>query len=257
MNAEDEKSPESLTDRVFAVLLAFVDVPELGVTDIHRRTGLDKSVVHRIVRSAVAHGFLVQDPRTRTYSVGLRAWEIGRRYSGADRVVTLATPILEDLSKEHQVTCYLGRLDDLEVVYLALIDSPGPIRIAQEVGGRVPATTTAVGRALLAELDDAELHRRIHGRVAPGDQERLLTQIAQTRAVGTAVNRGEFITGIASVGALVPSITTPEPIAISAAFLLFDDSEGMWTSLPPAVQEAAARIARDLDRSPAARKDRS
>ncbi|MGW3472348.1 IclR family transcriptional regulator [Saccharopolyspora sp. NPDC000995] len=255
MSAKDEKSPESLTDRVFAVLLAFVDAPELGISDIHRRTGLDKSVVHRIVRSAVAHGFLVQDPRTRSYSVGLRAWEIGRGYGGADRVVALATPVLEELSKEHEVTCYLGRLDDLEIVYLALIDSPGPIRIVQEVGGRVPATTTAVGRALLAELDDAELHRRIDGRVAPADQERLLAKIAESRAVGTAVNRGEFTTGVASVGALVPSTTTPEPIGISAAFLLFDDNEGMWTSLPSAVQEAAARIARDLDGRPISRKD--
>lgn len=250
MSAIDEKSTESLTDRVFAVLTAFIDAPALGVTEIHRRTGLDKSVVHRIVRSAVANGFLVQDPRTRRYHVGLRAWEFGCGYSGADRVAALATPVLAELSKEHQVTCYLGCLDDLDVVYLALIASPGPIRIMQELGSRVPAATTAVGRALLAELDDSELHRRLAGRIDPADQEELISRIQETRAVGTAVNRGEFLTGVGSVGAIVPSTTTPEPVAISAAFLMFDGSEGMWTSLRPVVQEAAAQIARDIDGPP-------
>jgi DNA-binding IclR family transcriptional regulator len=254
MSAKNEKAAESsLTDRVFSVLLAFLDTPELGITDIHRRTGLDKSVVHRIVRSAVAHGFLVQNPRNRSYGVGLRAWEIGRGYRNADRVTALAAPVLEELSKEHQVTSYLGRLDDLEVVYLALIDSPGPIRIMQEVGNRVPATKTALGRALLAELDDAELNRRLDGRMPAREKERLLTTIARARAEGTAVNRGEFLAGVGSVGALVRSGATSEPVAISAAFLLFDGNEGMWATLPPAVREAAARIAGELDGPPTTR----
>lgn len=243
---DGHSTESSLSDRVFAVLSAFIGAPALGVTEIHRITGLDKSVVHRIVRAAVTRGFLRQDSRTHRYSVGLRAWELGQQYEGADRVVERATPVLERLSSERHVTSYLGRLDGLDVVYLALIDSPGPIRIVHEVGARVPATTTALGKVLLGVLDGAELERRLAGWATPARRDILVAEIHKAGETGYAMNRGEMISGVGAVGTLIPS-TIVDPVAISAAFLMFDDNESMWEDLPPALLKAAVSIATSLE----------
>lgn len=55
-------------DRVLRVLSAFRDAPgETGVTELSATTGLDKSVVHRILSTLTQHQFVQQNPETRKY----------------------------------------------------------------------------------------------------------------------------------------------------------------------------------------------
>lgn len=244
---EPQSQSSSLVDRVAAVLTLFRDADQLGVTDVHRATGLDKSVVHRILRGLAKHDFLEQDADTRRYGVGLRLWELGRRYTHGTTLAELAVPLLRELVDEFHVTGYVGSLDGLEVVYLALVDSPGPIRIHVEVGTRVPVHTTALGKAMLACLPDADLDARIKklGKLTgptPSSitsPEKLRAEIEEVRGTGVAANHGEFTEGVAALGAAVRGSGGKPVAAVSVAFPMLGEQEQLWTVLPDRVLSVA------------------
>jgi DNA-binding IclR family transcriptional regulator len=56
-----------------------------------------------------------------------------------------------------------------QIVYLALVTGSGPLRVHVDVGHRLPAHRTALGKALLADLPDTELEQRLKSLAARGD----------------------------------------------------------------------------------------
>jgi DNA-binding IclR family transcriptional regulator len=53
--------------------------PEWGITEIAQKMGLQKSRVHRAVKTLEDAGFLRRDSATRKYSLGFRTIELGSR----------------------------------------------------------------------------------------------------------------------------------------------------------------------------------
>jgi DNA-binding IclR family transcriptional regulator len=100
-------------------------------------------------------------------------------------------------------------LDGLEVVYVDEIDSPHPLRLNTHVGMRLPANSTAVGKAILAFLPDQE-RRRLIGWGLPArtsrtitDPVQLLNVLAEVRDLGYAVDDEEDMAGVRCVAAPV------------------------------------------------------
>ena len=60
-------------------------------------------------------------------------------------------------------TVQFAVLDGLEMTYLARHDGRQPVRLSSQIGRRLPATSTATGKAALASLDPRELERRLAG----------------------------------------------------------------------------------------------
>ena len=50
-------------------------------------------------------------------------------------------------------TCHFGILSGGDVLYLAKVNSPQAIRMYSMTGRRLPAYSTAIGKALLRDLD--------------------------------------------------------------------------------------------------------
>ena len=231
-------------DRLLSILTLFRDAHhDLGVTEISAASGLDKSVVHRILKALVAHGYVQRNPDTRRYRVGLQAWEIGQRYSAAADITQAAVPPLRELLAETGGTGYVAKLEELDILYLAVAETSGPlsVRVAAEVGSRVSAHTTAVGKALLACLPEQELLARLE-RAGPeleartaasiASVEPLLAELSDVRETRYALNRGEHVQGMGSVGVAVRDASGSPLAGVSVAFPMFEQHRSMWTVLP-------------------------
>jgi DNA-binding IclR family transcriptional regulator len=114
---------------------------------------------------------------------------------------------LADVTEE---TVHVSSLDGAEVIYVDKIESPQPIRAYSVVGGRAPAHCVASGKALLSSLDDDSSLTAVLPEQLPAFTERTLPtlaalqkQLAQVRASGCAVNRGEWRTSVAGIAAVV------------------------------------------------------
>jgi DNA-binding IclR family transcriptional regulator len=240
-------SPNLAADRVLQVLSGFLTSSEpMGVMEISRRLGLDKSVVHRILTTLTRHGYLDQDISSRKYRVGPTAWELGQRFTARSWVADVAVPLLDKLLRRFGSSGYVGSLDGAEIVYLATVDGPGPFQVWVDVGSRASALTTALGRAILAELPADELERVVAAAGPQVDRGRLEEELAAARSRGYAVNRGESRPGVGSVGAAIKNPKSRIVGAISVAFPIMPEFETMWEILPAEIMKVAGEISRQV-----------
>ena len=110
-------------------------------------------------------------------------------------------------------------LDGLEVTYVARHDGRQPIRLASEIGRRLPASCTALGKATLASLDPDDLAERLRGvealpTLTPNSHRRvadLLDDLDEVRRRGYAVDEEETAEGIVCLGVSIRRRSSADP----------------------------------------------
>src|SRR5215813_4190834 len=183
----------------------------LGITDLGAALGAPKSTVHRLVSTLEACGYVVFDPPTARYVLGSRLAKLGEQLSYQSPLLTFGVATLEDLTQKCKEASHLAILEGTEVVYVSREESKEPVRISFGMGHRAPAHCTALGKALLAGLTDAEIRmlyknvRRLerltpHTRTSLDD---LLAELAVIRKEGIAVDSEEYLAGLSCIAAPV------------------------------------------------------
>ena len=184
------------------------------LSDLSRRLGLPKSSVANICAALVATGLLRRTDAG--FALGWKLAQLGAAYlSTVDQVQEFydACFRLEIASEE---TIQLGLLDDLDVVYLGRHDGREPVRLVSELGQRLPASCTAMGKAALASLDPDDLAERYRGlRSLPALTRKshrtfgsLLADLGGVRERGYSVDDEETADGVLCLGV---AITGPQP----------------------------------------------
>lgn len=131
----------------------------LGLSDLSRRTGFDKSAIQRLANTLHQTGYLVKDAATKRFRPSHKFLEMAYAYSWSDPVVQLSMPKLIELSGRLGETVNMAELSGSDIVYVIRIPCQRTGFAATLVGRRLPALSTSSGRAMLAALPPAE--RRI------------------------------------------------------------------------------------------------
>jgi DNA-binding IclR family transcriptional regulator len=137
-------------DRVLRALRLLAAHPRgVRLEDFSRELGAPKSTTHRVLRTLSRAGFASQDEHG-WYRLSLEflGLAFGHYESLDDR--RLVQAVLEALVERFSETAYYGKLDGVEVVYVAMVTAPGSLHTASVVGARLPAFRTALGKAMLA-----------------------------------------------------------------------------------------------------------
>src|ERR1700736_1288629 len=120
------------------------------------KLALHKSTVHRLIRVLERHRLIERNSVNGRYRLGLKLFELGTQAVSQLDLLERARPVLERLVLETSETVHLCVLEEVAVVYLDQDEPVRSIRMATNVGGRNPAYCTAVGKAILAYLPEAE-----------------------------------------------------------------------------------------------------
>lgn len=237
-------------DRTLDVLelLSATDTP-LTLSGMSRRLDAPKSSLHKLLATMARRGWVeVEDSGHPLYRIGLRALLAGTRYVDVDQVVRFANPILSALTEELQEASHLGRLDGADVVYLAKRESPQPLRMYSAVGRRIPAHASAMGKALLAQLDWDAVDDLLPRQLKPlteatiTDRPRLRKELELIRSQGFATDDEETSELMRAVAIALP--VAGNAISVSAPTL----------RLPPErVPEVAALLHTMADSFPVSR----
>jgi IclR family transcriptional regulator, blcABC operon repressor len=172
------------------------------LSELSRRVGAPKSSVANICAALVDSGLVRRSDGG--FSLGRRLAELGGAYLSSVDLVSEFHGAVERLPVASDETSQLAVLDGLEVTYLARHDGRQPIRLASEIGRRLPASCTALGKATLAALDPEDLHRRLRGVAAlPALTPRshrtvaaLLDDLDEVRRRGYAIDDEETAEGV-------------------------------------------------------------
>ena len=179
-------------ERALSVLACFNNqTPELTLTQISERIGINKSTVHRLLATLERNQFLERDPLTGSYRPGIRLLQLAHLALEHNDLRRLAIPFLRLLCELHRENVNLSILDRTDVVYLEVIESPQRVKLAAAVGQRLPALYTASGKALLAYLPEDLAKKIIGENLSEGSKNTPLSEIfAELR---TTAERGYSI----------------------------------------------------------------
>jgi DNA-binding IclR family transcriptional regulator len=191
------------------VLEYLVEEREAGVSEISRALDLTIGSVYRMVSTLSELGYVEQNPTNRRYRPGSKIPQLARRLTAGQDFVTLARPYLERLVAQTGETVNLGVLRDQQVVYVDRAVADQPLAVSVQIGSRVPAYCTALGRVMLAnespEVVAAYLealdHLPANGAAEPPSRKAFSDILQQAKHEGHAVDRHEFSRDIACVAA--------------------------------------------------------
>jgi DNA-binding IclR family transcriptional regulator len=180
----------------------------MSMAELQRASGLNRTMTFRLLRALSEAGYVVHDPVQKRYALGFRLLQLGAAVSDRLEIVTLARPLLAALRDETEETVNLGVLDGNEIVYLAMQESPLGLRMAARLGGRDPAHSTSLGKAILAYLPATERERVVESllplrALTPAtliEPESLAHDLARTRERGHALDDEENEVGARCVG---------------------------------------------------------
>lgn len=234
--------------RGMEVLACFTaETPHLTQSEIAQALGVTRSAIFRVVYTLAELGFLLHDPASGRYGLGPALLRLGHGVLPARDVVPVAIPVLEALRDDTGWSAHLGVLERQEVIYLLRVPARRGRPSIVHVGSRLPAHATAMGRVLLAAMDDAALGALYRDATPHGTTLAQITRQARTdRARGHVRHLGEFETGIASIAAPLRDAAGRVVAAINLSAPLAEAPEARRRAARDAVLEAAARISASL-----------
>ncbi len=180
----------------------------MSISEIHRALRLPLSSAANIVYTLKSLGYLERSEEGSRYRLSLKMLGISRRVLDRMDFLGRCHGLLEELSRESGLTVHLAVMREGESIYIDRVANDGFVQFSSYVGMRWPAHSSAVGKALLAFLPDAELHRTLKHmtlhKVTPRtitSRRALETQLASFRRLGYTWEMEEGEMGVACVAA--------------------------------------------------------
>jgi len=174
--ASSTHDPVKTAARTLDVFEIFAKVRDpMTLTELAARLGSPVSSCHALVRTLQARGYVyVLDARKRVYPTK-RMLAVAQQIALNDPILERIGPVLEALMQETGETVILGKRQGDAVTYLDVIEGRQTIRYAANPGDTKPLHASAIGKAMLGTLDDADLSRLLKRLALPKVTAQTLT----------------------------------------------------------------------------------
>jgi IclR family transcriptional regulator, KDG regulon repressor len=221
----------------------------ISLVELSRRVGLHNSTTFHLVKTLVSLGYIRQIKDSKRYRIGRPLFALAASALDEIEMVSLATPVLEDLSRETGETAHFAvRMGD-SVVVIARTAAPGAFQLTERVGVVRPAHCTALGKVILAGLRDDQLDRFLaRVELTPVTSRSIIEPAAlrkdihDVRKGGVAFDDGEFNPEVRCLGVPVKDFTGNVVGAIGISGPIWRLSIQALQSRVVTVQAAANRL---------------
>jgi IclR family pca regulon transcriptional regulator len=239
---------ESL-DRGLRVLEVFgTSRQPMTLSDLAKAAGLPRATARRILFTLERAGFVTTDGKL--FRLMPRVLVLASSYLASNHVVSVLQPALDKLSNEAQEISSMAILDGNDVVFIARASPTRIFAAGIDIGYRLPAFCTSVGRVLLSRLSDGELAAALERMPLTAltpftvtDKKKLLKVIIADRAQGYSLVDREAEPGFRSVSVPVRRYDGAVVAAINmGAHVDRVSAEEMVERFLPRLQETAASV---------------
>ena len=170
---------------------------------------VDRSTAYRILTTLAVHGFVERDPHSEQYIISSRKiFALSSTIGASAHWPSLATPLMKQLRDDIGEAVSLAVLQGDEVVYVNHLPSLEALTVGPLLGLRRPVYVSAVGKAIIAFLPDAECEDLIEQlelkALTPHtitSQKALWQELARVQEQGYAVDDEETFVGVRCVAA--------------------------------------------------------
>ncbi|MBD8532917.1 helix-turn-helix domain-containing protein [Massilia sp. CFBP 13647] len=230
--------------RGLAVMMALSEKRRrISIAQVSHVTGIPRAAARRSLHTLAKLGFVAMDEANLFY-LRPRILSLSHAYLSASPLAMLSQPILDKLGEETGESCSLAVLDSDEIVYLARSSASRVISPSLNVGRRIPAYCTSIGRILLAHLPDQELDFYLENTTLRAYTEHTVTDRGELRAILMEARANGFAFSREQIEPRLSSLAVP-----------VRDSSGQYVAginvllpgRPPSGQQVAARYFQPLN----------
>jgi DNA-binding IclR family transcriptional regulator len=255
LSSSTVKSAERLLDVLDLLASHTRPVPTMTIA---RECSIPKSSAHHLLNVMRDRHFVTYYETERAWGLGVAIFEIGSAYLRTGPLQRLGRHLLQELTRRTGETSHLAMLHGADVLY---IDKEQPLASAAslvtEIGVRLPAHLTAVGRAILGELPAAQI-KALYANTplvnrtgrGPSSVTALLRELDEDRARGYALDAEMVTPGITCVAAPVFSYEGVPAAAIGLTFVSAQRGPKEVDEAATATREVAARLSANLGYAP-------
>lgn len=201
----------------FLVLETLTEHENISVGELSEVTKLGKSTTHRILNTLKYLRYVDQDPKTNNYFATIKMFELGNKVANKIPIRKIARPHMENLFAQSNETINLGILDNQSIVYLDKIVAKEPLRIELDIGIKVPAYCSALGKVLTAynnnPIQQFDYVKYTENTI--NSDEDFQKELEKVRNQGYAVDNEEYIKGLYCIAVPVLNTTNDAIASIS------------------------------------------
>jgi IclR family acetate operon transcriptional repressor len=196
-------------DNALRILQMLRDSGQARVSDVAAELGIARSTAHRLLAMLVYRDFAVQ-AEDRSYRPGPAIAAEPLHGEPTQRLRHVMRPHMEALCDQVGETINLTVRLGAQTRFLHTVESAQVLRVGDRQGTILPAWKTSGGKALLAELPDAQLTallRGVNGRPPEGmtaaERRSLVNELRLVRDQGYAENIEGSESGLCAIGVCV------------------------------------------------------
>lgn len=225
---------------------------DITVTDLITQLHMPKSSASRTLSQMSEYGLLDRDPLTRGYRPGKVVMEASHHSRGAQSALALLEAMLDALVRQTGYTGYINVLDGADSLVVQMRIGAGSLQVYTPPGTRAPAYSTSIGRAILARFADDEVRRLVGQRMdlrrghVPRTPKDLLARLAQIRATGWSLSRGEFVANVAGISTAVQDPSTRQIYGLGIALPVQDLTEPLIERFGELIVDATRDVGRQI-----------
>jgi IclR family mhp operon transcriptional activator len=253
--------PVTALVRGLEVLRLVNQLERASVTEIHRRSGIPKPTVLRMIESLMSAGYVAREEGRATYAATGRCLLLSAGLREHARLTGAAAPFLAAFRKKIGWPSDFGIFDGDAMVIAATSREFGVLSLNRKVGARTPLLLSALGRAYLAFCPEAEQERILENLRASSNPldavanegARVAKVLRETRERGYSLTDETYLDRVydsAIWGVGVPVLAGGRAMAAMNVMFLrtaVDLEAGIAALLPP-LRQAAAEIGGELAR---------
>jgi DNA-binding IclR family transcriptional regulator len=193
--------------------------------------------------------YVEQDSESGKYRLSVKLFELGNAVLSKLNMRAHALPFLRELRERTRETVQLSIIDQNEVLYIDVLESPEKIGVKAAIGERAPLYCTASGKVWLAGLPEERFYEVLRGvelksrtETTITNFEKLKEDINKVKDSGVARDMGEYDEDLRGLGSAIKNYRGRTIACISLAVPSSRYHEAAFNDLAKAVKETADKI---------------
>jgi DNA-binding IclR family transcriptional regulator len=230
---------------------------ELTGAELSRRMDLPRASVFRLLQTLESMGFVERVGDSANYKLGIAVLRLGFEFLASMELTEHGRPVLDDLCNATGLSAHLVVRDGHEVVFVAKAAGRATLFNSIQVGARLPAHATVLGRVLLANMTLPDLKALYAGKTlraftpqTPTTLIALKAMIVQDAARGYGISQGGFESGISTIAAPVMDDRHAVTAAVSVTVPEAHVDAASLDALVAQVRAAAAKLTHRISHAP-------
>lgn len=190
---EKNQNPIQVSERIFSTIECLAKDGPMGLLELSKSLGLNKTTVHRILNSLICMDYARQDPESLKYSLTFKFCGISSQILAQNNMIDLARPHLKELSNQTGETVHFVQIDGRQAVYIDKVESSrSSVRLVSRIGKSVPLYCSGVGKALLADMSDDKIKAVWDKSSIKRLTEYTITDFAEFRKIITQIRQNGY-----------------------------------------------------------------